>query len=366
MTVFVAGGALHPEKHPKIIIDRPELNLILDSIKFQNEYIILNSPRQTGKTTLLYQIQTQLHGNNYGVVYLDLSGFSNLNKAEFYRTVCTNIQKQLTDIINDDLETSSDAKNITQDTQRITNQCAFTDYLKFLAANTSQARKLIFMLDDINGIPEGEFLVLFATLRIIFNEGRQDSSEDIDLCRKLMFLFTGNVGLKRLTEGKNSYLRNICQEFYIKDFSKQQVITLGENLQNFSDLLREKISHSVYEWGSGHPYLTQRLFQLIDENQEVRHQEETHILEFINGLIEQYIKDKKDANLNYIVDYLRKKSKINSSCNEIVNKLLHPHFQVSGEHKDELETIGLIKKNDQGDFTIRNKMYGEVFKNNSF
>lgn len=363
MTVFVAGGALNPEKHRKIIINRPELNLILDSIKFKDEYIILNSPSQTGKTTLLYQIQAQLHGNNYGVVYLDLSGLSNLNKAEFYQTVCTNIQKQLTDIIDDGLETSSDGQNVTQDPQSITNQFAFTDYLKFLAANTSQAKKLIFMLDEINGIPEGEFLGLFGTLRRIFNEGRRGFSEESDLFQKLMFLFTGNVYLKRLTEGVNSPLRNICEEFSLKDFSYQQVITLGENLQNFSDVFCEKISHSAYEWGNGHPYLTQRIFQLIDKNHEIRNQKEKQLSEFIKRLIEQYIQKRRDANLNYIVDYLRERNKSDTSYYKVVQELIIDGDQVSVVHDKELETIGLIKKNHHGNFIMRNKMYEEALSN---
>jgi DNA invertase Pin-like site-specific DNA recombinase len=85
MAAFQAVGGLHPEEHSHIIVRRPELDHLLAHVQNGDLYVALSSRRQTGKTTLLYQLQARLHGHGYGVVYLDLSGLNDLSKAQFYR-----------------------------------------------------------------------------------------------------------------------------------------------------------------------------------------------------------------------------------------------------------------------------------------
>ncbi len=72
MTQFEYRGALNPDDHRDIIVPRPELDRIQTHIANADLYIALRSPRQTGKTTLLFQLQANLHGHGYGAAYVDL------------------------------------------------------------------------------------------------------------------------------------------------------------------------------------------------------------------------------------------------------------------------------------------------------
>ncbi len=97
---FIFSGALNPDKHSDIVIHRPEIDRILDHIAYKDEYVVLCNPRQTGKTTLLFDIQTRLKDDNYGVVYISLEGLDDLSKPEFYHTICSDIQDELSELID--------------------------------------------------------------------------------------------------------------------------------------------------------------------------------------------------------------------------------------------------------------------------
>ncbi len=340
MTSFVAGGPLSTRRNKNIILERPELNLVLQRIQEKNNYnlLILQSPRQTGKTTLLFQIQNHFCGNEeYSVIYLDLSLFdNNIERNQFYPILLT--------LINKDLP-------ITFNPENVVNRMGFYNYLDRVRVQTKKLTKIVILFNQISHLNHKIASDLFSLHPVNQN---QDA--------KIMFILAGAYELNRFAK-ELTLGHNYCVN--LQDFSHQQVITLGGNLQNFSDVFSEKISKSVYKWGNGHPYLTQRLFQLIDENEDIRKQEETKISGFIDELIEQYIKKQQDPNLNYIVNSLFNKIKDDSSYLEIVERFVNPETKLQEEvtHQQELLTLGILKRDNQGDITMRNKMYKEAFTN---
>ncbi|MGK7875348.1 MAG: AAA-like domain-containing protein [Xenococcaceae cyanobacterium] len=353
MTAFIAGGALNPQKHQNIIIHRPELDLILEHLEREDLYIILQSPRQTGKTTLLYQIQDCLHGKGYGVVYLDLAGLNHLSESEFYQTICTESQEQLTGLIDDTSGILSEPKNAIH-------EIGFVEYLTSLATNTPEARKLVFMLDEVGGVPEDS--LLYPTLRRFFHEGRSSSNES-DLCRKFIFIFSGALELDRLLQGFNSPLANICKTFTLNDFSQEQVAELGKNLENFSSQILQTIFDCVDEWCSGHPYLTQRLFALIDESKECRETKNIEDLsKAIEKLVNHYFIYGNDVNIAHVKRYLDYKDK---SYRDSVWKVIHNQTLLSIPHGQELTSfgIGILKRSEEYYLIIRNPIYEKALKN---
>ncbi len=212
MGIFKAGGGLNPKRYENIIVHRAELDRILNHIENEELYIALRSPRQTGKTTLLYQIQAHLHGHGYGVAYLDLSNVGDLNKVEFYQTLCSSLHDGLNSLLDDNIEQLLNPK-------AITNQNSFSDYLKLLVEHTPQARKLILILDEVGEVPEKISATFFPTLRKFYHSG-QGNLPDSDLYRKIIFIFAGALDLRKLMQGHNSPLRNICIPFPLTDLSR--------------------------------------------------------------------------------------------------------------------------------------------------
>ncbi len=352
MVVFKAGGALNPEEHCNIIVHRAELDLFIKHIENGELYIALRSPRQTGKTTLLYQIQACLHGQGYGVVFLDLSGLNDLDKADFYQTICTDIRDGLADLID---KTTINSLN----PQDVTNQRDFCNYLKWLSGNTPQARKLIFALDEIEGVPEDVSLTLFPRLRWFFHRGRH-SSQERDLYRKVMFVFTGALGLRRLMQGENSPLSNICKIFTLEDFSQKQVIELAKNSKVFAPDIVEIIANSVYEWCSGHPYLTHRLYELIEESNAFQGTYINQLPAIVNQLVEKYFIYGNNANLAHIFNYLLENDK---SCQDSVFKVLNKEQLKSVNYDQDILTVGIIRRSNDLYLTISNKIYEKALKN---
>ena len=296
MTVFQTGGPLNPHEHRDIIVHRPELDRILTHIESADPYVALRGSRQTGKTTLLYQIQDRLHERGYGVVHLELSWRSNLNKAEFYQAICTDIRDQLSELPD------GVSKDVL-DFRHITDQDAFSDYLTRLSAHILWARKLIIMLDGIEGVSEEVSSTFFPSLRRFFHEGRRPS-KGRDVYRKIMFIFSGALGLQRLSQGANSPLQNICAPFSLSDFSQEDVHKLASNLRGFPPEHMEAIADAVYRWCDGYPYLTQRLYALIDETQACRGAKVYQLSEVVDGLVEDRILYADDPNLIHTINYL--------------------------------------------------------------
>ena len=170
MTVFETSGALNPEEHRNIIVQREELEEIIAHIENQDEYVVLQAPTQSGKTTLLYQIHAHLHQHGYSVVYLDLSPLGDLEPAQFYPMFCTEIQDGLAGLIVDNTDT-------TLAPDKVTNQISFVKYLKLMSEKTPKIKKLVFMIDEIGSLSEELASTLFPSVRSIFTRSHIEHND---------------------------------------------------------------------------------------------------------------------------------------------------------------------------------------------
>ncbi|NEP13554.1 MAG: AAA family ATPase [Symploca sp. SIO2C1] len=354
MTVFETSGALNPEEHRNIIVNRVELDEIITHIENQDQYAVIQAPTQSGKTTLLYQIQSRLHQHGYGVVYLDLSSLDDLEPAQFYPMLCTEIQDGLGELIVDNTDPNLDP-------DKVTNQISLLKYLRLVAEKTQQVRKLVFMIDELGGLSEELTSPFFSTLRSFFTRGR-GISNDREFYKKVMFIFAGNLDLDKLIQSKNSPLRNICELFKLNDFSQEQVLTLAQNLQEFTPEIVEVIADCVHQWCEGHPYLTQRLLGLIDKSHECRNASQDSLSGEIHKLVDKHILYGSDANLTHVLNYLRTSG--DSYC-QAVYKILHSQPEEQSEkapHAQELILMGIIKRSSNQCLIIRNQIYKETLE----
>ncbi len=354
MTVFETSGALNPEEQSNIIVERVELYEIIAHIENKDEYVVIQAPTQSGKTTLLYQIHARLHQHSYGVVYLDLSLLGDLEPAQFYPMFCTEIQDGLAGLTVDNTDAA-----LAPD--KVTNQISFIKYLRLISEKTQQIKKLVFMIDEIGSLSEVLASTLFPSMRSIFTRGRSPSI-DRDFYKKIMFIFAGSLDLDKLIQGQNSPLRNICKPFTLDDFSLEQVLGLAQDLKDFPPEIVEIIAGCVRQWGEGHPYLTQRLLGLIDESQECRSASNDSLPGAIDQLVKEYIFKGNDANLAHVFHYLRNSG--DSYC-QAVSQILRnkpEERQETAPHADELILMGIIKRSSNLRLIIRNKVYEEALK----
>lgn len=266
---WVHNGPINPRDNKSIFVQRSESLDIRHHIANKDNPVAILSPRQTGKTTLLYQLQLDLHDRGYKTVYLDLSGYKNVEAYEFYRTIYEHIRDSC-------LKFQEEENHDLCDTDCINSAETFLEYILCLTAHT-KSRKLIIMLDEIWGIPANITNTFFPNIRKLYNQGANPFIDDNHLYRKVIFIISGGLELRVLMDDINSPLYNICERIDLKDFSLDQVHFLANNLQKFSIEERDIIAKIVYDWCDGHPYLTQFFYFLIEQNNE-------HLKEYLSQL----------------------------------------------------------------------------------
>lgn len=352
MATFVAGGPLNPIENQNIIIYRSQLASILEDIINGNLYISLTSPRQTGKTTLLYQIQASLSKQGYGVVYIDFENCDDLDKTNFYQELCDNVNTSLSSFLEPTNEVSLTP-------QEVINETTFFKYLGELSKNTPKARKIVLMFDEIGGVPRLFSKTFFSTLRKVLTHSRGVQPE-CQLYKKISFIFSGALDLYKLTEGHNSPLSNVCgSPVYLDDFSEEQVYLLSKNLQGCAEDLTKILSEHVYKWCNGHPYLTQKLLGLIERSQEFSSIKSEEFSRWLEDLIKINFLNGKDANLDNILHYLERNS---TSPRDSIFKILKNENLKTVNHDDELFVAGFLRRMDDQCLAIRNQIYVQTLE----
>lgn len=348
--VYTTNGPLNPVQHQKIIIKREELDKCLSLLKNTDSYLAISGPRQFGKTTLLYQIQHNLSPQKYGISYIDFENMGDYDKTKFYKVVSSNIWNDL----------HSALENVEKDypTHTIVDQDDFVKFLIYISEHATKFRKIFFLLDEIGGMShEIAWTSFLPSLRKVFHIGRS-SDKDRQACSRLQFVFVGSTDL--LTYVKhNSPIYNICERIDVKEFSLDQVCMLAENLSFYSGGQRTEIGKIVFEWTEGHPYLTQKIFSILEEN-KVEIKDGGNLMKDIGKLIETKILLGQDKNITHLIKILESKSDY--------QKIIFPIYKGDGnkkdvQHKDELLTEGLLKINNETHFLEpRNKIYSSAIK----
>jgi len=336
--LFKTKGPLDPAKDQAILIERRELWQLLRLVTQPgtSSYVALLSPRQTGKTTLLYQVRTLLEEKDCGVALVDLSPLENRDEAECYRFVCRQILAELGGKLRLPKTSRDRLEGVTGPTQ-------FHDFLWEVAQRARPAR-LVIMLDEVKAIPPAIASAFFGTIRSVFTSRRKQSEQAFE---KYTFIFSGANELYELTSGKNSPL-NICETIYLKDFDADGVWALVSKLQRLGAQVSREVSDYIYQQAKGHPYLTQRICSIL-EIREVPIVTIPAIDEAVSEVI------RSDDNLDYITRQLDKEPVARDLARQIVSGRREVPFSRVNHALSRLEMIGIIADSDP--CAIRNPIY---------
>ncbi len=263
-SVFKTRGPLDPVGDNAICVPRPELGTLVRAANaptIDSYYLVLGS-RQTGKTTLLYQLRTRLRSRGFGIAFIDLSVVRDQPEPDLYQFVSSEIVSAIGSLLPRPLVSppSSPGANIPADAALPCNPIQFRTFLLRLAQN-AQAPRLIILVDEIEGISERHSAGFFGAIRNAFSSRRK---EDEEAFQKYLFVFAGARDLHRLTGGPNSPM-NIAERVYLQDLTLDGVRQIVSNFRRASIMAPEESARWVYDQTSGHPYLTQKLCAQIEE-----------------------------------------------------------------------------------------------------
>ena len=336
--LFKTRGPLDPVKDQAILVVRRDLwqLLRLATQPGVSSYVALLSPRQTGKTTLLYQARALLKEKDCGVALVDLSPLENRDEAECYRFVCRQIlaelggQLRLSRAVRDKLE-------------GVTGPTEFRDFLWEVAQRARPAR-LVIMLDEVRAVPLSMSSAFFGVIRSTFTSRHKESEQALE---KYMFILAGAAELGELTSGKNSPL-NICETIYLKDFDADGVWALVSQLGRLGVQVSREASDYIYQQTKGHPYLTQRLCSLL----EIR-EAPAATIPAIDEAVSEIVRS--DDHLDHIARQLEQQPEARELARQIAARRREISFSRVNHLISRLEMIGVIADSDP--CAIRNPIY---------
>lgn len=253
--IFKTRGPLDPVNDSAICAPRPELDQLLRAVNAPtvDAYLAVLSSRQTGKTTLLYQLRQRVRPRGVGVALIDLGLVRDLSEEQMYRFVAGEMLSEL--------EPNLPRRTERRDVSALpTNPLDFRRFLLDLARQVRSPR-LLLLMDEVEAVPDKSADAFFGTLRNIFSSRRK---EDEMVFEKYLIVFSGSKELHKLTGGPNSPL-NIADRIYLSDLDIDGVRFIASNLRRLGISVPDASTQWIFDQTNGHPYLTQKLCAQIEQ-----------------------------------------------------------------------------------------------------
>jgi hypothetical protein len=318
-------------------VKRSEEDVVWELIVHGDPYIPLCCGRQMGKTTLMYQLRDRLRAEGFGAVYLYLGNMSDLAPGRFYEVICGDILKQLHNCMNKDVAPAN--------AHNVSDQPAFIEFMEWIATKSERCTKVIVMLDEVGGVPHAFAKSFWGGLRSIFTRK--------GVFRRLMFVFAGELDMSVLATSNSSPLVNVCVTPFVElnDFTREEVAQLVAAGLPSSDTLVE----AIYEWTSGHPYLTQKLCTWIESDRiaSPAYWSSGKPQDRIDQLVVMNFLNQEDSNLLHLENYLDRAP----AYRERVRQILAGDRALPTRRNRELAVLGVVKRGLDNKYRIRNRIY---------
>lgn len=341
-SIFKTRGPLDPVMDSAIYVPRPELETLLRAAQATNvdAYWAVLSSRQTGKTTLLYQLRHRLRPRGLGVALIDLALVREQSEDRLYSYVASELRSALSAHLARGVEK--------RDAPLPKNPIEFRRFLLDLARQ-ARAPRLVVLMDEVEAVPEGASDAFFGTWRNVFSSRRK---EDEAAFEKYLLVLCGARELHRLTSGPNSPL-NIAERIYLKDFDLSGVQQLVAQLPRAHVSILPETTTGVYEQTGGHPYLTQKMCALIEQARPA-----TAAAPAVQAAVEEILRS--DDHLEKMLLQIEAEPPIREQLKPIVAGQRVPFSRLNPAIA-RLELLGAIRDDKQ--CVVRNALFAAAFRN---
>lgn len=361
---FKFAGPLDPDYDNLIAIIRDEeLKEVVNGL-YNNTYYALIAPKQTGKTTFLFQLMNKMTKSLPGFqgVYITLEDLIQVERQEFYKSFARKIITYLNShykvqpaSIRDrykTVNTNLDLKDFFLELARAKFCHPDSEECIEFEAKEYKKLKLILLIDEIEAIPQEIMIEFVKTVRSIFIERLS-----IEGFKAYTMILCGSEDLCSLTYGKTSPF-NISKVIYIRDFSFEEIrnwfIQIFQHLEVQFD---DPFIQQLFEQTHGHPYLTQIICSKIIKRLQREGRDKVNQDDFKEI---DHIISSGDINLLTTLEKIRK----DELLQEMILKILKgDSIRYSRTHDIiyNLELAGAIRRED-GYCQIRNPIYEKFFR----
>ncbi|EPY2294214.1 AAA family ATPase [Clostridium sporogenes] len=358
---FNVTGTCIPEKHYMVDISN-KLDSILKLVN-NEEYFIINRPRQYGKTTTLYMLEKRLNRMEeylpikISFEAIDTEGYSEVKK--FLSSIMMQIVNYFRFSTNKEMY-----KFIKNHENKITTMNEFNSFITDLIEFAE--KKVVLIIDEVDKSSNNQlfldFLGMLRSKYLLRNEGRDYTFHSVILAG-VHDVKTLKLKIRSDEEHKYNSPWNIASDFDVEmSFSIDEIKTmLDDYVENKKvDLDKEYFGEKLYFYTSGYPFLVSKLCKIIDEKIMPKNE-----LKWEKEYLELAVKELlKDSNTNF--DSLIKNIENNKDLQELVRKIILDGYEITYNQDNSLITMGIIYgifKNSNGKVKIHNRIYEQRIYN---
>jgi hypothetical protein len=330
--VFITQGPVDPAS-PLFTGREAELDRVAEWLSYVRCVGAIMGARQTGKTSLLYQIRHRFQ-DRYRFVFVNMEGVVGATDEECYEFLAQEITDQ---VFDDVVETPQGAPR----TDR--------GFLGFLRTTARQCRavRVVVLLDEVASLPEQTVFKLAHSIRAVFTN--RFARPELG---RYVFIIAGASDMLEIATGKGSPLKNVTETLYLTDLEPAQTDQLVRvGLAEHGIEASPELCQLVRDWTHGHPYLTQLVGSLLAACGAPD-------VGAVHRAIEQVLQE-EDRNLPHVRRQLDSgRGSLWPSLRAVLEGRDLP-FSRSHLTIAELELVGVIR-NEAGWCRFRNRLYQEA------
>ena len=344
---FIDGGTM--DLRAPSYVKRPMDDELLGRL-VRGEFCFVLTPRQMGKSSLMYRTADRLEKEGVRTVKIDLNeiGSVALEVDQWYLGLLNQIRRTLK-LPVDEIAWWDERK-------AMSNVVRFLEFLEEVLLGTIKGRVVIF-IDEIDYMLKLDFRDdFFAAIRAVYNH-----RSDRTAFQRLTFAMLGVAAPTELIKDKNITPFNIGYGIALQEFSLEDANVLRQGLQVLHPIQGEQIFRRIYDWTGGHPYLTQRLCKAVaEEPQKDWNDAEVDLL--VERLFLKEEARTNDNNLRFVQDRILsspQRSQLLSIYRKVISgRAVHDDGQSIVQNQ--LKLSGLVEVED-GRLQVRNRIYGRAF-----
>ena len=348
MRRFGTQGPVHPERN-YVVSRAAELADFVMRVK-EGRYIVIFSPRQTGKTTFFQRALDVFADEEpaYFPIPLNFEEYEGCTPSVFYSSLYEDIHEEIEKVFVWRGEVFSEGLTGFLENAEITDHFSmrrfFTNFSKFLGD-----QRVILIIDEFDGIPKEAIKGFLHSLRRIY------VSNAVSRCPHSV----GIVGVKSITQ--LNYDRtispfNIQDEFNLPNFTLEQV---QELLGQYTDAVGQKfvpeVIASIHKQTAGQPVLVNRFSQILTEELDIPKTEPITMAHF--SVAHRQLLRGRNTNIEHLTTNIRRNPRFESVLMRIMARDEGVDFNLDDDIISELATYGVIKEGVDGMCEILNPIY---------
>jgi Leucine-rich repeat (LRR) protein len=346
--VLQAGGTLEPDRH--VYIERPEDREFLELLR-SSEYVNLLAPRQMGKSSLMVRANLALREEGVRTAQVDLSPLKSETQSEaWFRGVMSGFVREF----GLDLDIGSWWRARSDDTAGQKLQLFFRDCVCGAMPETTS---IVIFLDEIDSTISLPFADgLFTAIRGMYNERSLVPSY-----RRLTFCMIGVATPNELIKDRRTTAYNVGRTLTLRDFEANvdDLSSLASWLATDASLGRAMLDRVLY-WTDGQPYLTLKICVAMVKARATSCAAVDRYVEASFRSLEQL---RTEIHFEQILKFVEMRLTHGLDSLKLYERILHGD-RVRAEAsiaQIELELSGLVKRNREGRFVVRNPIYARLF-----